>query len=139
MKILITGGCGYIGSHVALNLLSNGYEIIIIDDLRNSSLETIKSIKKISNIDSINFFQVNILDEKSLSEIFKQNDISLVMHFAGLKSVPESIKFPLSYYDNNIVGTINLLKNMKKFKIKKLYFHHQLLYIAKKRCCRGIV
>ncbi len=122
MKILITGGCGYIGSHVALNLLSNGYEIIIIDDLRNSSLETIKSIKKISNIDSINFFQVNILDEKSLSEIFKQNDISLVMHFAGLKSVPESIKFPLSYYDNNIVGTINLLKNMKKFKIKKLIF-----------------
>ena len=67
-------------------------------------------------------------------EIFKQNDISLVMHFAGLKSVPESIQFPLSYYEKYCT-TINLLKNMKNLKLKNLYFHHQLLYIAKKRCC----
>lgn len=121
MQILLTGGCGFIGSHVALSLLNQGYEIIIVDDLSNSSLGTLNLIKKISG-KNVEFFKKKIHDAKLLNKIFSENDINHVIHFAGFKSVSESVLFPLRYYENNIIGTLNLIEQMQLANVKSLIF-----------------
>ena len=121
MKILLTGGLGFIGSHTCVELLNNNYEIIIIDNLSNSSIDVIDKIVKITN-KNIYFYQGNIGDKTLLNKIFNEHNIDTVIHFAAHKSVDESVKYPLKYYDNNIIELINLLTIMIKYKIKKIIF-----------------
>lgn len=121
MKVLVTGGAGYIGSHTVLELLKEGHEVIIVDNLCNSSMESIHRVEKLTGKKVI-FYQVDILDKKGLEEIFKNNQIDSVIHFAGLKAVGESCDIPLTYFQNNISGTITLLEVMNEFGVKKLVF-----------------
>ena len=132
-RILITGGCGFIGSHTSLRLLEKGYNIIIIDSLVNSSFEAIKNIKYILKkthpdyIKNLNFIKGDIRDKDLINNIFSesyrsQKKIDAVMHFAGIKSVYESVLNPLDYWDVNLFGTINLLKEMRKFNCKNFIF-----------------
>jgi len=120
--ILITGGLGYIGSHVAVELLNSGYKIIIIDNLFNSKLSNLEEIKKITHQKDILFYETDIRDENKLTEIFLTYQVNLVIHMAGLKAVSESIKIPIDYYDNNVVGTLKLLSVMKKSNCKRIIF-----------------
>ncbi len=120
-KILVTGGAGYIGSHTAVELLNDGEELVILDNFSNSSPEVIDKIKKITNKD-FKFYEIDLLDEQKLEEVFKENDIEAVIHFAGLKAVGESVLKPIEYYHNNITGTLILLKMMKKYNCKKIVF-----------------
>lgn len=121
MAILVTGGAGYIGSHTCVELLKSGYEIIVLDNFSNSKPE---SLKRVSNITSKSFktYNIDLLNKEELEDVFLQNKINAVIHFAGLKAVGESVKYPLEYYQNNISGTINLCKIMKKYEVKKLVF-----------------
>jgi UDP-glucose 4-epimerase len=121
MSILITGGTGYIGSHTAVELLNNNEEIIVLDNFCNSSPEVVDKIKSITKKD-FKFYEADILDEEKLEEIFKNNKIESVIHFAGLKAVGESVQKPLEYYYNNISGTLNLLKVMRKYNCKNIVF-----------------
>lgn len=121
MNILITGGCGYIGSHTAVELLNYGYKLIIIDNLSNSKKNVIDKIKKITNKDFI-FYKGDVSNKKLLNKIFMDNKIDAVIHFAGFKAVGESVKEPLKYYRNNLCSTINLCETMKKFNVKNLVF-----------------
>lgn len=121
MKILLTGGTGYIGSHTAVELISRGHEVEILDNLVNSKITALDNIEKISNVKP-KFYFVDLLDKENLDKTFKKNHFDLVIHFAGLKSVTESIEQPLRYYENNIGGTINLLEVMKKYNCKRLVF-----------------
>lgn len=119
--ILITGGLGYIGSHTCIELLKEYDKIIVIDNLSNSSIFVIDRIKKISNVD-INFIHGDILDKKKLEDIFKNHNIKAVIHFAGFKSVSESVKNPIKYYKNNVLGSLNLIEVMKKYDCKRIVF-----------------
>ena len=121
MAILVTGGLGFIGSHTVVELANTGNEVIIVDNLYNSKIEVLENIKKITGKD-FRFYQCDICDKEKLEEIFKENKIDSVIHFAGYKAVGESVKEPLMYYSNNLISTINLLEVMKKFNIKKLVF-----------------
>ena len=105
MKILVTGGSGYIGSHTLIELHKAGYDFVVYDNLSNSSKESIKRVEKIIN-KSIIFEQGDIRDTTKLNEVFKKYSFESVIHFAGLKAVAESVEKPLSYYDNNIIGTM---------------------------------
>src|SRR5690606_12809209 len=118
---LITGGAGYIGSHAAVELLENGYEIVILDSLVNSNYEVISRIKELTGKE-FKFYQADLLNEEQVERVFKQHDIRAVMHFAGLKAVGESVSFPLNYYENNISGTLNLCKVMQKYNVRNLVF-----------------
>lgn len=121
MNILLTGGAGFIGSHAAVELLKSGYEIVIVDNLSNSQIESIDRIKEITNKD-FEFYKVDLLDRDGLEKVFHKHDFDGVMHFAGLKAVGESVQIPLKYYHNNITGTINLIDLMGKYNVKKLVF-----------------
>ena len=121
MKILVTGGLGFIGSHTCVELLNNGYEVIVIDNLSNSDIGVLDSIKEITN-KNIKFYKDDVCDYNSLDKIFKENDISAVIHFAGYKAVGESVEKPIMYYENNLVSTLNLCKVMQKYNCKKLVF-----------------
>jgi UDP-glucose 4-epimerase len=122
MKVLLTGGLGFIGSHVAVELLNSEYDIIILDNLSNSYLETIDRITEITKKDFI-FYNTDICDTIGISEIFLAHpDINYVLHFAGLKSVNESMSNPLDYYHNNVGGIISLTRVMKAFGCKNLIF-----------------
>ena len=121
MRILVTGGAGYIGSHTCVELLNSGYEIIVVDNFSNSKPEVLKRIQEITNKE-FKFFNLNILDRISLEEIFSENKIDAVIHFAGLKAVGESVKIPLSYYYNNITGTLVLCEVMRKYNVNKMVF-----------------
>ena len=121
MVVLVTGGAGYIGSHTCVELLEDGYEVIVVDDLSNSSKEVINRIELITG-KCIGFFQCSILDETSLSRIFEENCIDAVIHFAGFKSIAESISNPLVYYHNNVTGTLMLCRVMKKHLVKQIVF-----------------
>ena len=121
MKILVTGGCGYIGSHTVVELLNNNYEVVIIDDLSNSKLDVLESIKKITFKEPI-FYNGNVCDKDLLTKIFKDNKIDAVIHFAGFKAVGESVEKPLEYYQNNIDSTINLCQVMREFNCQRLIF-----------------
>ncbi len=119
--ILITGGCGYIGSHFAVKLLENDKPIILLDNLSNSSQEVINAIEKISN-SSIRWIKGDIKDKCILQKIFRDNTIESVIHFAGFKSLPKSFEYPIDYYLNNVNGTINLINEMNRANIKKIIF-----------------
>ena len=119
--ILITGGLGYIGSHTTIELLASGYEVIVVDDLSNSSIECLKRIEYISG-KKITFYQTDISDEVSMRAIFKKHSVDKVIHFAGKKAVGESIKYPLLYYRNNIGGFAILIKVMQEFGCKNIVF-----------------
>lgn len=119
--VLVTGGAGFIGSHTSVELLNAGYDIIILDNFVNSKPESLKRIKELTGKD-FKFYQADIRDEEAMTKVFVENKIDAVIHFAGLKSVPQSIKEPLNYYDNNIAGTVCLCRVMDKAGCKKLVF-----------------
>jgi len=119
--ILVTGGAGYIGSHTLIELDKAGFDFIVLDNLSNSSEEAIKRVEKIIN-KKIEFIKGDIRDKELLREIFSENEIDSVIHFAGLKAVGESVQKPLEYYENNVCGTNTLLEVMKEFDVKKFVF-----------------
>ncbi|MBZ5200608.1 UDP-glucose 4-epimerase GalE [Planomicrobium chinense] len=121
MKILVTGGAGFIGSHAAVELLENGYDIVVVDNLSNSQIESIQRVKELTGKD-FPFYEVDLLDAEALDTIFANNEIDAVMHFAGLKAVGESVEMPLAYYHNNITGTLILCEAMKKHGVKNIVF-----------------
>ena len=121
MKILLTGGTGYIGSHAAVELIKLGYEVEILDNLFNSKASVLNSIEEITGVRPV-FHKVDMLDMPAMEKVFEEGKFELVIHFAGLKAVAESVEKPLKYYENNVGGTINLLKCMKKYKVNQLIF-----------------
>ena len=120
-KILVTGGCGYIGSHTVVDLLNEKYEVVIVDNLCNSKIDVIDKIKKITNKD-VTFYQIDLCDKEKLRNVFENEEIESIIHFAGLKAVGESVEKPLMYYENNLISTLNLLDLMKEFNVKKIVF-----------------
>lgn len=121
MAILVTGGTGYIGSHTCVELLNEGYEVVIIDNLSNSSIEVIDRINKVTG-KNVKFYEDDILNEITLRSIFENDNIDAVIHFAGFKSVNESVKNPLDYYHNNVTATLILCKVMTEYKVKNMVF-----------------
>ena len=121
MKILVTGGAGYIGSHTCLELLNADNEVVVIDNLLNSSKESLQRVQKIAN-KSLKFYEEDLLNFEAIKKIFLIEKPDTVIHFASLKAVGESVEKPLWYYENNIVGTLNLIKVMKETNVKKLVF-----------------
>jgi len=121
MAILVTGGAGYIGSHVCVELLEKKYDIIVLDNFSNSKPESLKRVAEITGKD-FRIYAVDLLDKEKLDHIFIENDIEAVIHLAGLKAVGDSMQFPLSYYQNNMIGTVNLCEVMKKHNVKKMVF-----------------
>jgi len=121
MNILLTGGLGYVGSHAAIELSESGHEVFLLDNLSNSELSTLSNLYAIVK-KNIVFFEGDVRDEKLLLSILKDNNIEMVIHFAGLKSVNESVSYPLEYYENNVTGSISLLNAMSKSGVKKLIF-----------------
>lgn len=121
MKILVTGGAGYIGSHTCVELLNARYEVIVVDNLSNSKETSLLRVQEITGKE-LNFYEVDLLDIKGLADVFKKEQAEAVIHFAGLKAVGESVSVPLHYYHNNITGTLNLCEIMKEKGIKNLVF-----------------
>ena len=121
MAILVTGGAGYIGSHVCVELIKSGYEVVIVDNLVNSEFEAIKNIRRITS-EAPEFYLGNVENESLLEFIMYHHNIETVIHLAGYKSVSESVENPLKYYDNNIAGLVTLLKVMEKYNVKNLIF-----------------
>ena len=121
MKILVTGGTGYIGSHTVVELLNNNYEVVIVDNLSNSKKDVIDKIEEITK-KQVKFYENDVCDKKALTRIFKENKIGAVIHFAGYKAVGESCEKPLMYYRNNINSTLTLLEVMNEFGVKKIAF-----------------
>ncbi|MGO4271885.1 UDP-glucose 4-epimerase GalE [Paenibacillus sp. TAF58] len=121
MAILVTGGAGYIGSHTCVELLNAGYEIVVVDNLCNSSSESLRRVKELTGKD-FNFHQIDLLDRQNLEIVFMQNKIEAVIHFAGLKAVGESVRLPLRYYHNNITGTLVLCELMQEYGVKRIVF-----------------
>ena len=121
MAVLVTGGAGYIGSHTVVQLLEDNREVVIVDDLSNSSPKVIDRIKAITG-KRPKFYEVNILDEEKMEEIFKENKIDSVIHFAGFKAVGESVAKPLAYYTNNLTTTLIVLNLMKKYGVRNFVF-----------------
>lgn len=121
MKILVTGGTGYIGSHTCVELLNNGFEVVVLDNFSNSKPKTIDSIKKITNKE-FKFYEGDMIDKDLLDKIFKENDIDAVIDFAAFKAVGESVSMPVRYYQNNVSTILNLLEAMQNHNVKKLVF-----------------
>ncbi len=121
MRVLVTGGAGYIGSHTVVELLNAGHEVVVVDDLSNSSEESLHRVEQITG-KKVNYYNINILDRKSLENVFEENNIDSVIHFAAFKAVGESVSQPLKYYSNNISGTLVLCETMKKYNVKNIVF-----------------
>jgi UDP-glucose 4-epimerase len=121
MKILVTGGAGYIGSHTCLEMLKKGFEIVVVDNLSNSKEESLKRVEQLAG-KGLDFHKVDILDNDSLNSVFRNASFDTVIHFAGLKAVGESVTDPLIYYHNNVIGTISLCEAMIKHNVKNLVF-----------------
>lgn len=121
MKVLVTGGAGFIASHTNVELLQAGYDIVAVDNLVNSDRESIRRVEKLTG-KQISFYEEDICNEKALDTIFEKEKVDAVIHFAGLKAVGESCEKPLEYFDNNLCGTICLLKVMKRYGVKSLVF-----------------
>ena len=120
-NVLVTGGAGFIGSHTVVELLSEGYGVVVVDNLSNSCEESLKRVEKITG-KKVKFYLGDVRDDELLEKIFAENKIDSVIHFAGLKAVGESVRKPLEYYDNNLISTLHLLSAMKKANCKKLIF-----------------
>ncbi|MDI6936681.1 SDR family NAD(P)-dependent oxidoreductase, partial [Serratia sp. Se-PFBMAAmG] len=121
MAVLVTGGAGYIGSHTVLALLEHGEDVVVLDNLSNSSDESLRRVEKLAGR-SAQFYQGDILDAECLHRIFEAHAISAVIHFAGLKAVGESTRKPLEYYQNNVTGTLVLLEEMRRAGVHKFIF-----------------
>jgi len=120
-NVLVTGGAGYIGSHTVVELLNSGYGVVVVDNLCNSCEESLNRVREICG-KPVKFYEGDIRDGKLLDKIFTENKINSVIHFAGLKAVGESVRIPLSYYDNNVNGTLVLLEAMKRANVKTIIF-----------------
>ncbi|MGM7777339.1 UDP-glucose 4-epimerase GalE [Arthrobacter sp. KNU-44] len=121
MKVLVTGGAGYIGSHTILCLLEEGHELVVVDNLANSSSESLSRVQELTGR-SVDFREADLLDLDAIAHVFKDGGFDAVVHFAGLKAVGESVEQPLLYYKNNVVGTLNLLEGMQKAGVRRLVF-----------------
>ena len=121
MAVLVTGGAGYIGSHTVIELLDNGYEVVVVDNLCNSKEESLKRVREIAGKD-FKFYKADVCDIDAMREIFEAESIDSIIHFAGLKAVGESVAKPIEYYDNNIGSTMVLLKVMREFGCKNIVF-----------------
>ncbi len=121
MAILVTGGAGYIGSHTCIEMLNSGYDVIVIDNLDNSSEESLNRVEKITG-KKVKFYEEDVRNKEALRKIFSDNKIEAVIHFAGLKAVGESVREPIMYYDNNLISTLVLLEVMNEFNVKKIVF-----------------
>lgn len=121
MTILVTGGAGYIGSHTCVELIEGGYEIVILDNFSNSSEVSIHRVEEITG-KKIPFYEVDLLDEAALRKVFQEHSFEAVIHFAALKAVGESVEIPLRYYENNLSGTLNLLRVMQEFGVRNIVF-----------------
>ena len=119
--ILVTGGTGYIGSHTCVELLNAGYDVVIMDNLYNSNEAVLKRIESITG-KKTKFYKTDLLDKEGIRTIFKENTIDAVIHFAGYKAVGESVQIPLTYYQNNVAGSLNLYEVMKEFNVKRIVF-----------------
>ncbi len=136
-KILITGGAGYIGSHTALELLNEGYEVVVYDNLCNSSKESLKRVIKELSGKHITFYEGDVWDETALKAMMEKEGVDAVIHFAGLKAVGESVAKPWEYYENNIAGTLTLVDVMRKHNVKNIIFSHLQLYTEIRRSSRS--
>lgn len=134
MKVLLTGGTGFIGSHTAVELINSGYEVIIVDNLSNSSSTVIDKIEKITGIRP-KFYKADVADIKSTETIFNENKIDAVIHFAGYKAVGESVEKPLMYYRNNIDSTLSLLELMVKYGVKNIVFSSSATVYGRPEVC----
>lgn len=121
MAILLTGGAGYIGSHTCVEMLNAGYDVIVVDNLNNSSRESLNRVEKITG-KSVKFYEADVCNYDALRQIFTENKIDAVVHFAGHKAVGESVQKPIMYYKNNLESTIALIEVMNEFDVKKLVF-----------------
>ena len=121
MAILVTGGAGYIGSHTCVELLNAGYEVVVADNLYNSSRKSLKRVEQITG-KTLTFYEADILDREAMDAIFEKETIESVIHFAGLKAVGESVAKPLEYYYNNIAGTLVLCDAMRRHGVKSIVF-----------------
>ena len=121
MKILVTGGAGYIGSHTCVELLNEGFEVVVIDNFSNSKSTSLDAIKKITGKD-FKFYEIDYLDKDALNKVFEENKIDALINFAGFNAVGESVQKPIEYYTNNISGALNLLDVMRKHNVKKFVF-----------------
>ncbi len=121
MRVLVTGGAGYIGSHTSLELLKAGYDVVVVDNLLNSKEESLKRVQKIAG-KTLDFYKVDLRDKEALDSVFRASQIEAVIHFAGLKAVGESVALPLRYYNNNVTGTIVLCEVMADHKVKNMVF-----------------
>ncbi|MGI6018211.1 MAG: UDP-glucose 4-epimerase GalE [Marvinbryantia sp.] len=121
MAILVAGGAGYIGSHTCVELLNEGYEVVVVDNLYNSSEKALERVEKITG-KKVTFYKVDLLDKEALNEVFEKESIDSVIHFAGLKAVGESVAKPLEYYHNNMTGTFNLCDVMRNHGVKNIVF-----------------
>jgi len=131
--VLVTGGLGFIGSHTVVELIKNKYEVVICDNLSNSKINVIDKIEKITS-KKIIFEKCDLLNIKDLETIFNKYNFIFVIHFASLKSVNDSIKYPLSYYNNNVVGSINLFNIMDKYNVRKIIFSSSATVYGKCNC-----
>ncbi len=121
MKILVTGGAGYIGSHTAVELLNAGHDVVVVDNLSNSKEESLARIREITGRDFL-FYKADLCDKPALQDIFRNNPVDAVIHFAGLKAVGESVQKPLEYFSNNVYGTLCLCEVMRDNNVKKIVF-----------------
>lgn len=121
MAILVTGGAGYIGSHTCIEMQNAGYEVIVVDNLDNSSKESLVRVESITG-KAVKFYEEDLRNKEALRQIFSENEIEAVIHFAGLKAVGESVREPIMYYDNNLISTLVLLEVMNEFNVKKIVF-----------------
>ena len=121
MSILVTGGAGYIGSHTCVELLKEGYDVVVLDNLCNSSKKSLDRVEEITG-KKVKFYKVDLLDKEAVKEVFEKEKIESVIHFAALKAVGESVKEPLKYYHNNITGTLVLCELMQQFGVKNIVF-----------------
>lgn len=134
--ILVTGGSGFIGSHTVLELLNKGYGVIVMDNLCNSSEESLRRVEKITG-KKVKFYQTDIRDREGTEKIFRENKIDAVIHFAGLKAVGESCHIPLKYYENNIGGTVTLLEVMENITSRRLFSPLRPPFTARPKNCRS--
>ena len=121
MAILVTGGAGYIGSHTVVELQSAGYDVVVVDNLSNSSEKSLKRVEAITG-KPVTFYKADILDREALNKIFEKEKIDSCIHFAGLKAVGESVQKPWEYYENNIAGTLTLVDVMRQHGVKNIIF-----------------
>ena len=121
MAILVTGGAGYIGSHTVVELQNAGYDVVVIDNLSNSSEKSLQRVEKITG-KPVTFYKTDIRDREGLNEIFEKEKLDSCIHFAGLKAVGESVAKPWEYYENNIAGTLTLVDVMRKHNVKNIIF-----------------